>query len=110
MTMIENTIYEPLVTQSVSDFTFSPALTGCGTQSIAIYEDGFGAVAYSNFITTSGMNLQLVSTDPTHVGDYYLKVEVTFSAFPMTYRNTYDLLVRLKPSCQDDVFSAATWD
>ena len=42
-------------------------------------------------------------------GDYYVKVEVTFSAFPMTYRNTYDLLVRLKPSCQDDTFTGATW-
>ena len=59
MTMIENTIYEPVETQTVTDFIFSPALTGCGTQSIAIFEDGFGAVPYSNFITTSGMDLQL---------------------------------------------------
>ena len=27
----------------------------------------------------------------------------------MIYRNTFDLLVRLKPSCRDDTFSAATW-
>ena len=55
------------------------------------------------------MNLSLYSTDSSHVGDYYVKVEVTFSAFPMTYRNTYDLMVRLKPSCAQDVLTAANW-
>ena len=55
--MIENTILNGVtVTQTVTDFTFSPALS-CGTQSITIYEDGVAAVPYSSFLTTSGMDL-----------------------------------------------------
>lgn len=108
--MIENTILTGVtVTQTVTDFNFAPGISTCGTQSISIYEDGVAAVLYSSFLTTSGMDINLYSDTASHAGDYYVKVEVTFSSFPMTYRNTFDLLVRLKPSCQDDTFTAATW-
>lgn len=108
--MIENTILSGTTTiQTVPDFAFTPNLSTCGTQSISIYEDGTNAVPYSDFLTTSGMDLHLYSDTSSHAGDYYVKVEVTFSAFPMTYRNSYDMLVRLKPSCRDDTFTGATW-
>lgn len=108
--MMENTIMSGTpVTYTVPDFTFSPVLSTCGTQTISVYEDGVAAVPYSSFLTSSGMELTLYSDESSHAGDYFVKVEVTFSAYPITYRNNYDLLVRLKPSCRDDTFSAAKW-
>ena len=42
-------------------------------------EDGLGPVPYSSFLTTSGaMDLNLYSDDPSHAGDYMVKIEVTF--------------------------------
>lgn len=107
--MLQNVILSGSTqTLTVPDFSFSPSLA-CGTQTISVFEDGTSSVPYSSFLSTSGMDISLYSDEPSHAGDYYVKVQVTFSAFPTVYMNTYDLLVRLKPSCRDDTFSPAVW-
>ena len=82
----------------------------CGTQSIHIFEDGFiSGLTYSSFITSTGMQLSLQSNNDAHIGDYFLKVEVSWSSFPIKHRNANDLFIRLKPGCKDDTFSSSKW-
>lgn len=108
--MMENIIGEPAVFQIVPDFIYTPVLS-CGTQSITVYEDGSNpTLPYSSFLTSSGMTLSLQSNTDSHAGDYYVKVDVSFSNFPTNpFRNYIDMLVRLKKSCKEDIITQAVW-
>ena len=100
LTMMENIIGQPAVTQVVPTFNFNPNTLDCGTQTISVYEDG-SSPAYSSFLAASAaMTISLQSSTESHAGDYYVKVEVTFSKFPsIKMRNAFEFLVRLKKSC-----------
>jgi len=83
LSMMQNIVGDPAVTKVVPDFTFTPNTLNCGTQTISIYEDGLDPLLpYSSFLTASGMTLSLQSNTESHAGDYYIRVEVTFSLFP----------------------------
>ena len=51
------------------------------------------------------MELSLQSSTDSHAGDYYLKVDVMWSDYPVKHRNQHELFVRLKPACKDDILS-----
>lgn len=56
------------------------------------------------------MVLTLSSNDDSHEGDHYPKIIVSLVTYPSAqHTNAYDFLVRLKPSCKYDVFSALLW-
>lgn len=55
------------------------------------------------------MVLSLQSNNDSLAGDYYVKIEVTFSLFPLTYINTIETFIRLKKSCKQDKMTMASW-
>ena len=56
------------------------------------------------------MKLSLQSNDYSKVGDYFVKLDVTFSSLPaVTFRNDDELHIRLKPSCKADGMNSPKW-